>query len=56
MVVDELVLPRTWWWMNLLYPGHDGGRTSSTQDMVGDELVLPRTWLLMYWFYQLHGC
>jgi len=40
MVVDVLVLPRTWWWMQWFYPVH-----------VVDVLVLPRTWWLMYWFY-----
>jgi len=35
--------------MDWFYPGHGGGWTGSTQDMVVDELVLPRTWLLMNW-------
>jgi len=56
MVVDGLVLPRTWWLMYWFYPGYGSGRTGSTQDMVVDGLVLPRTWWLMDWFYPGHGC
>jgi len=51
MVVDGLVLPRTWWLMDWFYTGHGGWWTGSTQDSVVDILVLPRTVWLMDWFY-----
>jgi len=55
IVVDGLVLHRTWLLMNWFYPGHGGGWTGSTQDMVVDGLVLPRTWWRMDRFYPGHG-